>query len=40
VAQLVAEQVLQEELPPIGVDVPSLPLEKEANEENMRLALL
>jgi len=40
VAQLVAEHVLQGELPPSGVDVPSLLLEKEAKGENMRLAPL
>jgi len=40
VAQLVAEHVLQGELPPIGVDVPSLLLENEAKEENIRLAPL
>jgi hypothetical protein len=39
-AQLVAEHELQEELPPIGVDGPSLLLEKEAKEENIRLAPL
>jgi hypothetical protein len=36
----VVEHVLQEEPPPIGVDVPSLLLEKEAKEENIRLAPL
>jgi hypothetical protein len=36
----VAGHVLQEELPPIGVDAPSLLLEKEAKEENIRLAPL
>jgi hypothetical protein len=40
VSQLVAEHELQEELPPIGVDGPSLLLEKEAKEENIRFALL
>ncbi len=40
VLQLVAEHELQEELPPIGVDGPSLLLEKEAQEENTRLAPL
>jgi hypothetical protein len=40
VAQLVAEHELQEELPPMGVDGPSLFLEKEAKEENIRLAPL
>jgi len=40
VSQLVAEQELQEELPPIGVDGPSLLLEKEAKEENIRSAPL
>jgi len=38
--QLVAEHELQEEPPPIGADVPSLLLEKEAQEENIRLAPL
>ena len=37
--QLVAEHELQEELPPIGADVPSLLLEKEEKEENIRLTL-
>jgi len=37
-AQLVAEHEPQEELPPIGLEVPSLLLEKEAQEENTRLA--
>ena len=36
--QLVAEHEPQEELPPIGLEVPSLLLEKEAQEENTRLA--
>jgi hypothetical protein len=40
VPQLVVEHALQGELPPIGVDVPSLLLEKEAKEENIRLAPL
>jgi len=40
VSQLVAEHELQDELSPIGVDGPSLPLEKEAKEENIRFALL
>jgi len=40
VSQLVAEQELQEELPPIGADGPSLLLEKEAKAENIRLARL
>jgi hypothetical protein len=40
VAQLVAEHELQGELPPIGVDGPSLLLEKEAKEDNIRLASL
>lgn len=40
VAQLVAEQELQEELSPIGLDYPSLLLEKEAKEENIRVAPL
>jgi len=40
VSQLVAEHELQEELPPIGIDGPSLLLEKEAKEENIRSAPL
>jgi hypothetical protein len=40
VSQLVAEHELQEEPPPIGVDRPSLLLEKEAKEENTRFAPL
>ena len=40
VLQLVAEHVPQDELPPIGVDGPSLLLEKDAKEENIRLAQL
>jgi len=40
VSQLVAEHELQEELPPIGVDGPSLLLEKGAKEENIRFAPL
>jgi len=40
VSQLVAEHELQEELPPTGVDGPSLLLEKEAKEENIRFAPL
>ena len=40
VSQLVAEHELQEELPPIGVDGPSLLLEKEAKGENIRFAPL
>jgi len=40
VSQLVAEHELQEELPPIGVGGPSLLLEKEAKEENIRLTPL
>jgi hypothetical protein len=40
VSQLVAEQELQEELPPIGADDPSPSLEKEAQGENIRLAPL
>jgi hypothetical protein len=40
VSQLVAEHELQEELPPIGVDGPSLLLEKEAKEDNIRFAPL
>lgn len=39
VVQLGAEHEPQEELPPIGVDVPSLLLEKEEKEENTRLTL-
>jgi hypothetical protein len=35
-----AGHVLQGELPPIGVDTPSLLLEKEAKEENIRSAPL
>jgi hypothetical protein len=35
--QLVAEHEPQEELPPIGADAPSLLLEKEEKEENIRL---
>jgi len=34
-----AEHELQEALPPIEVDVPSLLLEKEEKQENIRLAL-
>jgi hypothetical protein len=37
--QLGAEHEVQEELPPIGADVPSLLLEKEEKQENIRLAL-
>jgi len=33
-----AEQVLQEELPPMGVDSPEAVLEKEAKGESIRLA--
>jgi hypothetical protein len=40
VAQLVVEHVWQEEVPPIGEDVPSLFLEKEEKVENTRLAPL
>jgi hypothetical protein len=40
VAQLVAEHELQEELPPIGADVPSPLLEKDEKDENIRLAPL
>lgn len=40
VAQLVAEHEPQEELPPIGLDGPSLFLEKQAKEDNIRSALL
>ena len=40
VSQLVAEHEPQEELPPIGVDGPSLPLEKEAKADNIRFAPL
>jgi len=39
VVQLEVEHELQEELPPNGADVPSLLLENEANDENIRLAL-
>jgi hypothetical protein len=39
-AQLMAEHVLQGELPPTGVDTSSVPLEGKAKEENTRLALL
>jgi len=35
-----AEHVLQGELPPIGVDASSVFPEKEAKEENIRLATL
>jgi hypothetical protein len=35
-SQLVAEHALQEDPPPIRVGVPSLPLEKQAKEENKR----
>ncbi|HUS04505.1 MAG TPA: hypothetical protein VMY79_03165 [Dehalococcoidia bacterium] len=35
-----AEHVLQEGLPPIEADAPSMPLEEEAKEENIRLASL
>jgi hypothetical protein len=37
--QLGAEHELQEELPPIELEVPSLLLEKEEKQENIRLAL-
>jgi len=37
--QLLEEHELQEEVPPIAVDGPSLLLEKEAKGENTRLAL-
>lgn len=40
VPQLVAEHVPQEEPSPTRVDAPSPLLEKEAKEENIRLALL
>ena len=40
VAQLVAEHVLQESLPPIAVGKPSSIPEKALKEENIRLALL
>jgi hypothetical protein len=40
VSQFVAEHELQEAPPSIGVDGPSLPLEKEAKEENIRFAPL
>jgi len=39
-AQLIAEQVLQDDLPPIEADTSSMPLECEAKEENIRLASL
>ena len=39
-SQLVAEHELQEAPPPIGIDVPSLLLEKEAKEDNIRFAPL
>jgi len=39
-SQLVAEHELQEKVPPIGLDTPSVFLEKEAKEENIRSALL
>jgi len=38
-AQLGAEHDPQEELPPTGVDTPSLLLEKEEKQDNIRLAL-
>ena len=37
--QLGAEHELQEELPPIELEVPSLLLEKEEKQESIRLAL-
>jgi len=40
VSQLVAAHVPQGELPPVGVDAPSLLFEKEAKEENIRFAPL
>ena len=40
VSQLVAEHAPQGELPPTGLDTPSVPLEKQAKGENTRLALL
>ena len=40
VAQLVAEHVLQESLPPIAVGKPSSTPEKALKEENIRPALL
>jgi len=40
VSQLVAEHELQEELSPIGIDGPSLLLEKEVKGENIRFAPL
>jgi len=40
VSQLVAEHESQEGLPPIWVDIPSVLLEKEAKEENIRVAPL
>jgi len=39
-SQAVAEHVPQEELPPMGVDDPSLFLEKDAKHENIRLLAL
>jgi hypothetical protein len=39
VEQLTAEQALQVEPPPIGVDAPELSFEKEAKGESIRLAL-
>jgi len=35
-----AGHVLQEGLPPIEADAPSMPLEEEAKDENIRLASL
>jgi hypothetical protein len=37
--QLGAEHELQEGLPPIGAELPSLLLEKEEKDENIRLTL-
>jgi hypothetical protein len=39
-AQLVAEHVLQGELPPIGVAIPSLLFEEQVKEEKILLAPL
>jgi hypothetical protein len=39
-AQLVAEHVLQGELPPIGVAIPSLLFEEQVKEERILLAPL
>jgi len=39
-SQVVAEQLLQGELPPSGVTLPSALFEEQAKEEKIRLALL